>query len=173
MKAITTRQDAINFIHGCILFIGPGFHPDTPMGGYVTGNDFPLLNTGAAIHYTHLLADCHDMLGEDIYQVGLGLMQKLGYAPAPTEAADWNAEAARLGEMREKAIQELEAIAKDKERVDFPATRHWFKILVNDENGPYLASGNITAFPSELRTEELIECLVAVQKAIAERGEGK
>lgn len=86
MKAITTRQDAINFIHGCILWIGPGFHPDYPMSDYdVVDTGLPTFSKGEAKMNQSKLDRCHKLLGDDVYEVGMEFMARMGYVPAPDE----------------------------------------------------------------------------------------
>lgn len=185
MKAITTREDAINFIHGCILFIGPGFHPDTPMVGYDFAGSGPMLTQSAQVYYQDRLDECHEILGESIYDVGLEFMQKLGDAPAIEESGekqpiDWNAEVEELCHKRAKAIQYInKAVGEGLSIGDYyvPVVDDNIELRLIKQKGDLeveLLDEEIEPISqNQMAASDWIELAAHVQKAIAERGEGK
>jgi len=79
------KEDAVSFIECCMIWIGMGFHPDTPMNGYVDGDGFPTFTVGDAMHNQTKLDKAFELLGDDIYEVGMELGYKLGYYPRPDD----------------------------------------------------------------------------------------
>ena len=77
------EDDAKAFVKSCLIWIGPGFHPDTEMKSYTYENGHYMLSIeDAAINQEKLNAAC-DLLGDDIYEIGMEFGRQLGYYPAP------------------------------------------------------------------------------------------
>jgi hypothetical protein len=74
------KADAENFIRGCIVWIGPAFHPDTPMADYI-GKDGAIFTPNDAYMNQCKLEKALDILGDDIYGIGLDMSQTMGFAP--------------------------------------------------------------------------------------------
>lgn len=86
MKSVKnwTKEDAVSFIEACMIWIGEGFHPDTPMADYVAlGNGQPTFTSNEAVYNQERLNRAFELLGDDIYECGMELGRKLGYYPAP------------------------------------------------------------------------------------------
>jgi hypothetical protein len=80
-----TKEDAVSFIEGCMIWIGAGFHPDTDMKGYVNAFGFTIFSEEDAAMNQKKLNLAFELLGDDIYEVGMELGYKLGYYPRPDD----------------------------------------------------------------------------------------
>lgn len=83
---IWTKEDALRFIDTCMIWIGPGFNPDTPMADYVvlgTKQQVSTFTPEDAAANQVMLDKAFELLGDDIYQAGMELGYKLGYYPRP------------------------------------------------------------------------------------------
>jgi hypothetical protein len=89
MKSVKnfTSADAVCFIESCMIWIGAGFHPDTPMSQYVTlGKDGqPTFTPNEVIYNQERLNKAFELLGDDIYECGMEIGYKLGYYPRPDD----------------------------------------------------------------------------------------
>jgi hypothetical protein len=80
------EDDAKAFVKSCLIWIGPGFHPDTPMEDYVvlrTNQQVSVFTTEDAAANQVMLDKAFELLGDDIYEAGMELGYKLGYYPRP------------------------------------------------------------------------------------------
>ncbi len=77
-----TKQDAEAFIIGCLVWIGPGFHPDTPMIDYVTGDGNLTFNASEARINQVKMNMAWELLGESIYDILTEWGIKMGLQPA-------------------------------------------------------------------------------------------
>jgi hypothetical protein len=181
MKSILTREDAENFIKGCIIWIGPGFHPDTQMAEYETPAGDQLFSISRAFENQAKLNACFKLLGNDIYIVGNDLLVKLGYAPAIEpdsanggEQTNWSKELVRLSLLIDKAIKYLrDDVVGVYGELEFPAVTTTWNCVLEGINGEALASNEYgqDSLIQDLSPESLFEVCEAVQKAIAGRGE--
>ncbi len=74
------KEDAVSFIECCMIWIGAGFHPDTPMNGYLAS-----FTDDEARENQTKLDKAFELLGDDIYECGMELGYKLGYYPRPDD----------------------------------------------------------------------------------------
>lgn len=70
-----TTQTARQFLAHCIDLLGSGFHPDTPFTDYVgLYHGQRVFSDEAAANLQTRLDAAFEVLGEDVYEVGLELL---------------------------------------------------------------------------------------------------
>lgn len=175
--------DAVQFLQASILWIGTGFHPDTPMATYTDETGNYVFPAGKAAKNQIKLDQCHQVLGEGIYEIGLELLRRYGTSqegilavgsgsPAPV---DWGKERDRMATISQLATEFItKAVAGGKVRIAVVFVRqldyslesvkfNGSSVVIEDAKGHQL---DIT----ELDYHQVIMIANEVQKAIAEGG---